>query len=60
MRVLGLLVLLVVLGGLVASGMAHGWTPVGVEVGLVLAFLAVVVAMPTKKPARQPVGSRSR
>ena len=57
-RVLGLLLLLLVLGGVVADGMKHDWTSTHVGVGLVLAFLAVVVAMPTTKPVRQQVGSR--
>ena len=58
-RTMWVLVLLVMLGGLVASGVAHGWTVTSVGItGCVAALLALSV-IPTKKPA-ETVGAGRR
>jgi hypothetical protein len=52
-RVLGLVVLLLLLGALVASGVQHGFTAMHFKMGVPLAMLAVVAVVPTKKTAKQ-------
>ena len=58
-RVLWVLVLLLVLGGLVASGLAHGWTTGHFGIGLPAAALLVLTLIPTKQPA-VAAGTRGR
>jgi hypothetical protein len=50
------LALMVVLGGVVASGVSHGWTFTHVGYVLSLAVLAVLAVMPTT--AKSTAGSR--
>lgn len=61
LRAVWVLVLLLVLGGVVASGMRGDWTSAHVGFGAAAAGLVVLALMPTKK-SRQPVsvGSRGR
>jgi hypothetical protein len=47
-RVLSLVVLVVLLGTLVASGVQHEWTTLHTGFGIALAVLAVVVAVPSR------------
>ena len=51
MRGFGVLMLLLVLAGVVASGVSHGWTVAHFGIGLPLAALAVLALIPTKRPA---------
>lgn len=51
LRVVWVLGLLLVLGGLVASGLAHGWTTGHFGIGLPAAALLVLALIPTKQPA---------
>lgn len=56
LRALWVLVLMVLLGAVVASGVSHGWTSTHVGMGGALAVLAVLAVMPTT--AKAGAGSR--